>query len=77
MSAPKNWEQMWAGIMLMRDKNPTAVDEMGYDSVYHETATKEDKAYHTLVGLMLSAQTKDEVTHATTQFMVKEKNLSV
>ncbi len=50
---------------------------MGYDSVYHKTASKEDKAYHTLIGLMLSAQTKDEVTHATTQYMVKEKNLSV
>ena len=26
---------------------------------------------------MLSAQTKDEVTHATTAFLVNEKNLSV
>ena len=26
---------------------------------------------------MLSAQTKDEVTHATTRFLIQEKNLSI
>ena len=35
------------------------------------------RAYHSLVGLMLSAQTKDEVTHATTRFLIEEKNLSI
>ena len=35
------------------------------------------KAYHTLIGLMLSSQTKDEVTHSTVRFLINEKNLSI
>ena len=54
-----------------------AVDTMGCDQEHKKKASKEDKAYHTLISLMLSAQTKDEVTHATTNYLVNEKNLSV
>lgn len=45
--------------------------------MHDDEASVEDMRYHTLVSLMLSAQTKDEVTHATTQYLVREKNLSV
>lgn len=68
---------MWTGIEKMRKENVAAVDTMGCDQVHEEKASKADRAYHTLVSLMLSAQTKDEVTHATTDFLVREKNLSV
>ena len=68
---------MWDGIMEMRKVNVAAVDNMGCDQVHRKKASKEDQAYHTLISLMLSAQTKDEVTHATTSFLVNEKNLSV
>ena len=68
---------MWDGIEKMRTEHEAAVDTMGCDQVHQEKASKADKAYHTLVSLMLSAQTKDEVTFATTQYLVKEKNLSV
>ena len=61
----------------MRQINQAAVDTMGCDQEHDAKASEDDKAYHTLISLMLSAQTKDEVTHATTQFMVREKNLSV
>ena len=68
---------MFIGIEKMRKQYPAAVDNMGCDQVHEKKASKEDKAYHTLISLMLSAQTKDEVTHATTQYLVQEKNLSV
>ena len=61
----------------MSKVNVAAVDNMGCDQVHRKKASKEDQAYHTLISLMLSAQTKKEVTHATTSFLVNEKNLSV
>ena len=57
---------MWNGIEKMRKLNLAAVDTMGCDQEHKKEASKDDKAYHTLISLMLSAQTKDEVTHATT-----------
>ena len=37
----------------------------------------DQKNYHILISLMLSAQTKDPVTHATVKYMVDEHDLSV
>ena len=55
-----------------------AVDTMGCEvQKKNDGYSKDDKAYHVLISLMLSAQTKDEVTHATTQYMVDNHNLSV
>lgn len=61
----------------MRKAYQAPVDTMGCGQEYAKKVSKEDAAYHTLVSLMLSAQTKDEVTHATTEYLVTEKNLSV
>ena len=64
---------MWEGIQNSRKKILAPVDGMGCD----ELSLKKDKnslnqrAYHNLVGLMLSAQTKDEVTHATTRYLIE------
>ena len=57
---------MWDGIVKMRKMYPAAVDTMGCEVQKKNDASADDKAYHVLVSLMLSAQTKDEVTHATT-----------
>ena len=53
--APTNWEVIWDGIEKMRKVHKGAVDTMGCDVEHLEKASKEDKAYHTLVSLMLSA----------------------
>lgn len=34
-------------------------------------------AYQTLIGLMLSAQTKDEVTHSTMKYLINQQQLSI
>ena len=57
---------MWDGIVEMRKMYPAAVDTMGCEVQKKNEVSADDKAYHVLISLMLSAQTKDEVTHATT-----------
>ena len=74
---PKDFEKQWDGIAKMRKAETAPVDTMGCGVDKKPDASKEDKAYHTLISLMLSAQTKDEVTHATTKSLVDEHNLSV
>jgi endonuclease-3 len=56
--------------MEMRRENPAAVDTMGAHTVSDKKATANEQAFHTLVGLMLSSQTKDEVTSATMKHLV-------
>ena len=74
---PKKWEQMWDLIKEMRAENPAAVDTMGAHCLMDSKASKNEQAFQTLVGLMLSAQTKDEVTSATMNYLVKEQGLSI
>ena len=76
---PPEWQEVWHGIELMR-KNPkytAAVDTMGCAVEIAPKISKSDKAYHCLIGLMMSSQTKDEITHATLKYLVEEQNLSV
>jgi len=71
---------MWSGIEEMRKntKYTAAVDTMGCAvEIAPKKFTKAEKAYHCLVGLMMSSQTKDEVTHATLRYLVEERNLSI
>ncbi|EJD48672.1 DNA glycosylase [Auricularia subglabra TFB-10046 SS5] len=62
--APAHWREVYDTIHRMRDNLVAPVDTMGC----HTPAMKEEdpktKRYVTLVALMLSSQTKDEVTHA-------------
>ena len=76
---PKNWKPMWEGIQNSRKKILAPVDGMGCDelSLKKDKKSLNQRAYHNLVGLMLSAQTKDEVTHATTRYLIEEQNLSI
>lgn len=68
---------MWEGIHKMRQASLAPVDTMGCGVELKKGAAVNDKRYHTLISLMLSAQTKDEVTHATTKSLVVDHNLSV
>ncbi len=64
-------------IKEMRAENPAAVDTMGAHCLRDTKATENEQAFQTLVGLMLSSQTKDEVTSATMNYLIKEKGLSI
>ena len=61
---------MWNLIAEMRKENIAPVDTMGCSKLADPNATENEKNYHSLIGLMLSAQTKDEVTAATTRFLI-------
>lgn len=61
----------------MRKASLAPVDTMGCGVEKKKKATQDEKNYHILISLMLSAQTKDEVTHAATKYMVDEHDLSV
>jgi endonuclease-3 len=61
----------------MRAAKNAAVDSMGCGIAIQPKLPKDVIDYHTLVSLMMSAQTKDEVTYATLKYMVDEHNLSV
>lgn len=61
----------------MRNENPAAVDTMGAHCLSDAKLSKNERAFQTLVGLMLSSQTKDEVTSATMKVLVHERGLSI
>ena len=73
---PKDWETMWDLIMEMRSKHIAPVDTMGSDKLGEKKASKNEYAYHTLIGLMLSSQTKDEMT-AKAMKKLKEYGLTI
>lgn len=47
----------------MRKKHPAPVDTMGCESCADENVDEKTKRYHTLLSLMLSSQTKDQITY--------------
>jgi endonuclease III len=59
---PKNYMQFIRNIRKMREDNPAPVDTMGCDKCSDDNASDRDKRFQILVSLMLSSQTKDEVT---------------
>eukprot|EP00347_Sterkiella_histriomuscorum_P017237 403350158 len=59
---PEDWQKLWDVIMVMRSENPAPVDSMGSSCLADSNATPNEFAFQTLIGLMLSSQTKDEVT---------------
>lgn len=70
---------MWDKIQVHRDKVVAPVDELGASSLVkdYDPSDINTKAYHTLIGLMLSSQTKDEVTHSTLRSLVDDHSLSI
>lgn len=60
--APPNWKEMWDLISEMRKKVKAPVDAVGCQALADRDATPQVFRFQTLVGLMLSAQTKDIMT---------------
>ncbi|KAF8643550.1 hypothetical protein AX16_008938 [Volvariella volvacea WC 439] len=62
--APENWKEVYDLIKDMRSKITAPVDTMGCDQAQRHETDPKNRRFSTLVSLMLSSQTKDEVTDA-------------
>ncbi|KAF8162738.1 DNA glycosylase [Crassisporium funariophilum] len=62
--APSNWRETYDAIKAMRSQFVAPVDTMGCDQAQWKESDPKNRRYATLVSLMLSSQTKDEVTDA-------------
>ncbi|CAH0564282.1 unnamed protein product [Brassicogethes aeneus] len=61
---PYNWELILKNLREMRKNADAPVDKMGCDKCSDEEASPKVIRYQCLLSLMLSSQTRDEVTHA-------------
>ncbi|KAK3760540.1 hypothetical protein RRG08_022824 [Elysia crispata] len=61
---PPLWREQYANILQMRKFRDAPVDSMGCDVISDVLARPKDYRYQVLVSLMLSSQTKDQVTSA-------------
>ncbi|CAG5121763.1 unnamed protein product [Candidula unifasciata] len=59
---PPMWQEQIANIREMRKNRDAPVDTMGCSVISDRTAKPEDYRYQVLLSLMLSSQTKDQVT---------------
>ncbi|XP_017879405.1 endonuclease III-like protein 1 [Ceratina calcarata] len=64
---PQNWEVMLENIRKMRSNETAPVDSMGCHKCSDPNADPRISRYQSLIALMLSSQTKDQVTHAAMQ----------
>lgn len=62
MWEPQNWQQQLANIRIMRSKKDAPVDQLGAEHCYDASAPPKVQRYQVLLSLMLSSQTKDQVT---------------
>lgn len=75
-NGPTNWKKIYENILKMRADKDAPIDYFGCERCHDETDDEKVQRFQTLVSLMLSSQTKDEVTHAAME-RLKAKNLSV
>nr|CAD7197860.1 unnamed protein product [Timema douglasi] len=73
---PRDWVQVADNIRTMRKGGDAPVDDMGCDKCMDEDAPPKVRRYQSLVSLMLSSQTKDQVTFAAMQ-RLRQHGLSV
>ncbi|XP_062820368.1 endonuclease III-like protein 1 isoform X1 [Anolis carolinensis] len=73
---PRNWEQHLSNIREMRKAKDAPVDQMGAGKCYDADALPEVMRYQVLLSLMLSSQTKDQVTSAA-MMRLREHGLTV
>lgn len=66
---PPNWEEVYKITQEMRSKVVAPVDEMGCEELALKDVSPRDQRLQTLVSLMLSSQTKDQVTAAAVKNM--------
>ncbi|XP_067114944.1 endonuclease III-like protein 1 [Osmerus mordax] len=59
---PADWRSQLRNVREMRKENDAPVDKMGAEQCYDEHAPAEVRRFQVLVSLMLSSQTRDEVT---------------
>ncbi|KAI6097767.1 DNA glycosylase, partial [Pisolithus croceorrhizus] len=62
--APERWKEAYDAIKEMRSRIPAPVDTMGCDQAQWKEQDPKNSRFATLISLMLSSQTKDEVTDA-------------
>ncbi|KAG2139055.1 DNA glycosylase [Suillus clintonianus] len=62
--APLRWKEAYDSIKAMREHIVAPVDTMGCDRANHNEEDPKNRRFSVLVSLMLSSQTKDEVTDA-------------
>ncbi|GIY04535.1 hypothetical protein CEXT_583291 [Caerostris extrusa] len=67
---PENWREVLDNILKMRKQHVAPVDSLGCEECPEKDAQPEVFRYQTLISVMLSSQTKDEVTHAATQRLI-------
>ncbi|KIL68495.1 hypothetical protein M378DRAFT_120602 [Amanita muscaria Koide BX008] len=61
---PERWREAYDTIKVMRSRVVAPVDTMGCDQAQFKETDPKNSRFATLVSLMLSSQTKDEVTDA-------------
>ncbi|KOB72130.1 Endonuclease III-like protein 1, partial [Operophtera brumata] len=64
---PPNWQEFLVNLRTMRANNDAPVDSMGCHMSMDANASPQVFRYQSLVSLMLSSQTKDQVTFAAMQ----------
>ncbi|KAG2348314.1 DNA glycosylase [Suillus weaverae] len=62
--APPRWKEAYDSIKEMRAQIVAPVDTMGCEQAQHKEKDPKNRRFAVLVSLMLSSQTKDEVTDA-------------
>ena len=73
---PRNWQQQLENIREMRRERNAAVDHQGCERTADVTASPEIQRYQILISLMLSSQTKDQITFEAMR-KLKENNLTI
>lgn len=63
LKPPPDWRSTWNLIVELRADRTAVVDYMGTEAIAMN-ASRADRAYHTLISLMLSSQTRDKVNTA-------------
>lgn len=67
IAPPDNWKSTFLKIQEFRRTNLAPVDSMGCERVDQPKLTPKEYRFHVLVSLMLSSQTKDEITYKAMQ----------
>ncbi|XP_032872673.1 endonuclease III-like protein 1 [Amblyraja radiata] len=73
---PERWSEQLNNIREMRKDRNAPVDHMGAEHCFDKTAAPEVMRYQVLLSLMLSSQTKDQVTFAAMK-QLREHGLTV
>ena len=62
LKLPQNWRKVYNNIKTMRKDETAPVDQFGADKCVDKRASKKDQRFQVLVSLIISSQTKDQIT---------------